>query len=117
MLTTKKIIIPLYEIKLTIFIFDNWSEVKSALPEDEQDSESRGVTWTGNNNNGSFAIGTAIHSKHKLFAVHEAEHIKNLIWLQIGYRPDPNNDEVDAYLIKYIYSNIMDAIISHIEKK
>lgn len=34
---------------------------------------------------------------------HEAVHIKNAIWRYIGYEPQRDNDEVDAYLVTYIY--------------
>ena len=35
---------------------------------------------------------------------HESEHIKNAIWRYIGYEPQRDNDEVDAYLLTYIYT-------------
>ena len=45
--------------------------------------------------------------------VHEAEHVKNLIWEYIGYRPQSDNDEVDAYLLTYIYNKIIDVFYKH----
>ena len=45
--------------------------------------------------------------------MHEAEHVKNLIWEYIGYRPQADNDEVDAYLLTYIYNKITDVFYKH----
>jgi hypothetical protein len=39
-----------------------------------------------------------------LVIAHESEHIKNAIWRYIGYEPQRDNDEVDAYLLTYIYN-------------
>jgi hypothetical protein len=46
-------------------------------------------------------------------AIHESEHIKNAIWEYIGYTPQTGNDEVDAYLIAYIYKKIMEVYNKH----
>ena len=43
----------------------------------------------------------------------EAEHIKNSIWRYIGYTPQEDNDEVDAYLITYIYDKITSVFYKH----
>ena len=55
----------------------------------------------------------AVNSKRGSSIVHEAEHIKNNIWDFIGYRPQRDNDEVDAYLITYIYNKIVDVFYKH----
>lgn len=44
----------------------------------------------------------AVNSRRGSSIVHEAEHIKNHIWQYIGYTPQRDNDEVDAYLLTYI---------------
>ena len=41
------------------------------------------------------------------------EHIKNAIWRYIGYEPQRDNDEVDAYLLTYIYNKITDVFYKH----
>ena len=48
----------------------------------------------------------AVNSRRGSSIVHEAEHIKNHIWQYIGYTPQRDNDEVDAYLLTYIYDKI-----------
>ena len=44
---------------------------------------------------------------------HESEHVKNAIWRFIGYEPQRDNDEVDAYLLTYIYNKITDVFYKH----
>lgn len=55
----------------------------------------------------------AVNSKRGSSIVHEAEHIKNHIWNYIGYTPQRDNDEVDAYLLTYIYNKITDVFYKH----
>lgn len=39
--------------------------------------------------------------------------LKNSIWRYIGYTPQADNDEVDAYLLTYIYKKITDVFYKH----
>jgi hypothetical protein len=55
----------------------------------------------------------AVNSKKDSSIVHEAEHIKNAIWNYIGYTPQRDNDEVDAYLLAYIYKKIAEVFYKH----
>jgi hypothetical protein len=55
----------------------------------------------------------AIQSNKGSSIIHESEHVKNLIWEYIGYNPQVGNDEVDAYLIAYIYKKIMEVYNKH----
>lgn len=55
----------------------------------------------------------AINSKRGSSITHESEHIKNAIWRYIGYEPRRDNDEVDAYLLTYIYNKITDVFYKH----
>ena len=54
---------------------------------------------------------------HRMFihytTITESEHIKNAIWRYIGYEPQRDNDEVDAYLLTYIYNKITDVFCKH----
>lgn len=36
-----------------------------------------------------------------------------IIWRYIGYTPQEDNDEVDAYLITYIYDKIVSVFYKH----
>ena len=108
MITKRKITIPIFEYKLTIVIFDDWEELRSYLPEEEFEIEARAITLS---TYGASLV--AINSKRGSSIVHEAEHIKNHIWDFIGYRAQVDNDEVDAYVITYIYEKITDVFYKH----
>lgn len=55
----------------------------------------------------------AVNSKEEASIVHEAEHVKNAIWEFIGYSPQVDNDEVDSYLLTYIYIKILEVFKKH----
>lgn len=42
---------------------------------------------------------------------------KNHIWQYIGYTPQRDNDEVDAYLLTYIYDKITQVFYKHKDNK
>lgn len=104
MITQRKVVIPIFDYKLHIIIFDNLEEVKPLF----KGSIGQGVTVYSEGK----AI-VAINSKAMRTIIHEAEHIKNLIWDYIGYKPQRDNDEVDAYLIAYIYDKIYSVYYRH----
>lgn len=108
MITQKKTIIPIFDYKLTIVIYDKWEELDRFLPEEEMEQEAKAITI---NQYGASLV--AINSKRGNSIVHEAEHIKNAIWRYIGYTPQSDNDEVDAYLLTYIYKKIADVFYKH----
>ena len=108
MITQRKITIPIFEFRLTIVIFDNWSELERFLTPEEFEIESRAITVS----NFSSAL-VAVNSKRGSSIVHEAGHIKNAIWRYIGYTPMRDNDEVDQYLVTYIYNKIVDVFYKH----
>lgn len=108
MITQKKIIIPIFNYKLTIVIFDKWEECDKFLPADEMEIEANAITIS---NYGASLV--AVNSKRGSSIVHEAEHVKNHIWNYIGYTPQRDNDEVDAYLLTYIYNKITDVFYKH----
>lgn len=105
MVTQKRLTIPIFEYRLTVLVFDDWREVKHIFNEEY---EPRAIVRSSL---GSSVV--AINSKKGSSIVHESEHIKNLIWDYIGYTPQRDNDEVDAYLINYIYNKIMCVYIKH----
>lgn len=111
MVTQKKINIPIFDYKLTIVITDTWEEVESKLPNQDVDLDStRAITFSNKLIGASFvAVRSDCHSS----IVHEAVHIKNNLWDYIGYSPQADNDEIDAYLVTYIYEKIMDVFRKH----
>lgn len=111
MVTQKKINIPIFNYKLTIIVSDSWEEAKSRLPIQDINLEgSRAVTISNRNIGGSVV---AVLSGCQSSIVHEAVHVKNNVWEYIGYRPQADNDEIDAYLVTYIYEKIMEVYSKH----
>lgn len=108
MITQKKMIVPIFDYKLTIVIFDKWEELDRLLPKEEMEQEAKAITIS---QYGASLV--AVNSKRGSSIVHEAEHIKNHIWNYIGYTPQRDNDEVDAYLLTYIYNKITDVFYKH----
>ncbi len=108
MVTQKKIIIPIFDYKLTIVIFDKWEELKNMIPDGEMEQEAKAITISSYG-----ASLVAVNSKRGSSIAHEAVHIKNAIWRYIGYEPQRDNDEVDAYLVTYIYNKVTDVFYKH----
>lgn len=104
--TFKKIKIPIFNYIIGVRIFDNNQDVLD-MP------------------NFSNVLGRTIEHdgycnvliKYGSYAtiVHESIHIKNLIWSYIGYTPQRDNDEVDAYLVTYIYNKILKVHEDHMK--
>lgn len=111
MITFKRINIPIFDYKLTIVIFDDWKELKERLPDYDLGEEARAITLS---QYGASLV--AVNSRRGSSIVHEAEHVKNKIWEYIGYIPQRDNDEVDAYVITYIYNKIVDVFYKHLGK-
>ena len=44
MITQRKTIIPIFNYKLTIVIFDRWEELEGSIPQDEMDTEANAIT-------------------------------------------------------------------------
>lgn len=108
MITQKKMIIPIFNYNLTVVIFDKWEELERFLPKEEMEHEAKAITI---HQYGASLV--AVNSKRGSSIIHESEHIKNSIWRYIGYTPQENNDEVDAYLITYIYDKITSVFYKH----
>lgn len=108
MITQKKITIPIFNYRLTIVIFDKWDELNKVLPKEEMEHKSKAITLSCHG-----ASLVAIDAKRGSSIPHEAEHVKNTIWNYIGYIPQRDNDEVDAYLLTYIYEKITDVFYKH----
>lgn len=43
MITQRKTIIPIFNYKLTIVIFDRWEELEGSIPQDEMDTEAKEI--------------------------------------------------------------------------
>lgn len=108
MITEKSIIVPIYRYALKIVIFDDFKEVKEAIP-DIDSNDSKGLLL----DYGDRSI-ICVPPHDTLTIVHECEHAKNAIWRRIGFIPTPENDEPDAYLIEYLYKEVMKIVKKHL---
>lgn len=109
MIINKDIVVPIFKFVVKVVIFDNIEEVR-------QDKDYRryftnneaAVTLKWSENSSICKI--IIPRNNISVAVHEIEHVKNLIWKHIEYEPTNNNDEVDAYLLEYLTEKILKLI-------
>lgn len=108
MITSKKIVIPIYNYRLDIIVYDDWNEVSYIF---DNGPEPLAVTKSLY---GKSIV--AINSRSRDSIVHESLHIMNDIWEYIGYTSVVNNDEVDAYLITYIYLKINEVFNKHLNQ-
>lgn len=108
MITEKNIIVPIYRYALKIVIFDDFKEVKEAIP-DIDSNDSKGLLL----DYGDRSI-ICVPPHDTLTIVHECEHAKNAIWRRIGFIPTLENDEPDAYLIEYLYKEVMKIVKKHL---
>lgn len=108
MTTKKNLIIPIFDYRLTVIIFDDWDEVTYLMNPEERDNEAKAITFS---TNGASLV--LINSRRGDSIVHEAGHVKNAIWRYIGYEPMRDNDEVDQYLVTYIYAKMRDVYYKH----
>lgn len=108
MTTKRNLIIPIFEYKLTVIIFDDWEEITYLLSQEDANIEAKAETLS---TYGASLV--LVNSRRGDSIVHEAGHIKNAIWRYIGYEPMRDNDEVDQYLVTYIYAKIRDVFYKH----
>lgn len=105
MVTSRKLIVPIFDYRLDIIIYDNWNEVSHIF---DNGPEPLAVT---RNLYGKSIV--AVNAKSHDSIVHEAMHVVNDVWMYIGYTPIADNDEVSAYLITYIYKKINEVFQKH----
>lgn len=110
MITKKTINIPIFRLKLNIVVVDN---IKEAL-EIDSNIDTRADSLVINYNNGTVTI--IIASNDISVIAHECLHVKNAVWNRIGYSPNPVNDEVDAYLLDYIITEVLKVVEKHTNK-
>lgn len=108
MITEKNIVIPIYRYSLKIIVFDDFKEVKERLPEINS-GDSKGLLL----DYGDKSI-ICVPSNDIPTVIHECEHAKNAVWKRVGFIPTPENDEPDAYLIEYIYKEVMKVVNKHL---
>ena len=110
MITKKNINIPIFRLKLKIVVVDDIEEALEINPNIDTEADSLVI----DNNNGTATV--VIASNDMSIIAHECLHVKNAIWNRIGYSPNPLNDEVDAYLLDYIMTEVLKVVEKHTNK-
>ena len=110
MITKKNINIPIFRLKLKIVVVDDIEEALGIEPNIDTEADSCVI----DNNNGTATI--IIASNDISIIAHECLHIKNIVWNRIGYSPQALNDEVDAYLLDYIITEVLKVVEKHTNK-
>nr|DAQ68398.1 MAG TPA: hypothetical protein [Crassvirales sp.] len=110
MVTKKNIIIPIFRLKLEIVVVDDIKEALGIVPNIDTGIDSCVI----DHNNGIVTI--VIASNDMSIIAHECLHVKNSVWSRIGYFPQASNDEVDAYLLDYIMTEVLKVVEKHTNK-
>lgn len=110
MITKKDINIPIFRLKLKIVVVDEIKEALEINPNINIEADSCVI----DNNNGTATI--IIASNDMSVIAHECLHVKNAVWARIGYSPQALNDEVDAYLLDYIMTEVLKVVEKHTNK-
>ena len=108
MITKKNINIPIFRLKLKIVVVDDIEEALGIEPNIDTEADSCVI----DHNNGTATI--VIASNDMSVIAHECLHVKNAVWNRIGYSPNPVNDEVDAYLVQYLFNEVYKVVDKHI---
>ena len=110
MITKKNINIPIFRLKLKIVVVDDIEEALEINPNIDTGADSLVI----DHNNGTATV--VIASNDMSIIAHECLHVKNAIWNRIGYSPQVLNDEVDAYLLDYIMTEVLKVVEKHTNK-
>ena len=110
MITKKNINIPIFRLKLKIVVVD---DIEEAL-EIDTNINTEADSLVIDHNNGTATI--VISSNDISSIAPECLHVKNAVWNRIGYSPNPVNDEVDAYLLDYIMTEVLKVVEKHTNK-
>lgn len=105
MVTKKTIKVPIFDYKIVIIVADTFEEVSSLYPEVHY---CNGCVLEGLDNSS-----VIIPPNKSGVLVHECVHLKNAIWKYIGYKPIEDNDEVDAYLVQYLFNQVSKVVDKH----
>ena len=106
MITKKVIKVPIYDDKVIIVVADNLNEARELYPTIGENIKACVLEGSG------YSI-IVVPPNQLNLVIHECLHLKNCIWNHIGYKPISNNDEVDAYLIEYLFDQVLKTINKH----
>lgn len=110
MITEKNFIVPIYGFKVEVAVFDKLEEAQKKFPDFM--TEGTNACTVEYLHDGKCKL--IVPSYKYAIVVHELEHAKNLIWKSKGHRTQEDNDEVDAYLLEYLYDRVDKIIRKHL---
>lgn len=110
MITESSFIVSLYDFKVEVAVFDDLKEAQQKFPEFMTEGTKACTVEYFHSSKCKLIVPSYKYS----FVVHELEHIKNLIWKAKDYQPQRDNDEVDAYLMEYLYDKVDKIIRKHL---
>lgn len=111
MITKRKIKVPIYNFIVDFTIFDEWKEITEWCDNVEDEREGFILTDVYYPN----IIKMFTNSGYRSNIVHEIIHIKNQIFSIIGQKVDTDNDEVEAYLVEYLYKELVKVYEAHLK--
>lgn len=106
MITRKSFRLPIYGVPYEIAFADSWEEAVKIDP-DFPCFQSARTVWDDDTNLGLKMIFLGDSAGPSVCA-HECVHLANRIWVVVGYKPDIENDEPDAYLVGHLMSAVME---------
>lgn len=109
MITKTNFLVPIFNVKVYVVVYDTLKEAQEKFPTFMEDGIDACVI-----ENTAKKLKMIIPAISHRVAVHELEHAKNIIWKYIGYETQTKNDEVDAYLLDYLYDKIDKIIKRHL---
>lgn len=111
MITKRKIKVPIYNFIVDFTVFDEWKEITEWCDNTENEREGFILTDVYYPN----IIKMFTNSGYRSNIVHEIIHIKNQIFSIIGQKVDTANDETEAYLVEYLYKELVKVYEAHLK--
>lgn len=110
MITEKSFIVPIYDFKVEVAVFDNLKEAQEKFPDFMTEGTKACTVEYFHDGKCKLIVPSYKYAN----MIHELEHAKNLIWKAKDYQPQRDNDEVDAYLLEYLYERVDKIIRKHL---
>lgn len=109
MITEKIIIVPIYKYKVKILVCDTIIEAKEKYDHIPDDCNGTEIDY------GDRSMIVVTPDSIPVI-VHECHHLKSAVFKRIGHITTPENDEVDSYLIEYLFEEVMKVVNNHLKK-
>ena len=108
MVIEKRFKAPYFKTAIQIFVYDDFDEAKVELPAFPDMADGYVQAFPCDN-----CVHIVIPHNKQWVVVHELEHAKNSIFKLIGHKSDVDNDEIDAYVIEWLWECAEKAIKKH----